>query len=102
MSRKNVQTRKDVEKVLQIGEKKVKFVPQAKFKGPPYQLPTGRDVLERCIDSKTWKDSKNSRQIGKEIQDIWVFFAISIQSLLSTYLMCCFSLTNLTSKDRSN
>lgn len=90
MSRKNVQTRKDVEKVLQIGEKKVKFVPQAKFKGPPYQLPTGRDVLERCIDSKTWKDSKNSRQIGKEIQDIWVFcniYPVSSQHLSNVLLL---------------
>ena len=86
MSKKNVQTRKDVEKILEIREKKHKFTPRHTFKGPPYQLPTGQDVIERCISSKNWKDAKNCRMVAIEIHDIWIWcniYPVSKQTISS-------------------
>ena len=81
---KSVKTRKDVEKVLKIGDKCHKFVPEPSFKGPPYQLPTGKDVIQRCISEPNYK--KCSKDVAKEIYDLWVWcniYPVSEQQIAS-------------------
>ena len=49
---KNVKTRQDTDKLLYAGDNVYKFSPIASFPGPPFQLPTQRQVLLQLIQEK--------------------------------------------------